>query len=136
MINSVSNVSFKANSAELLSAPGKFSQTPVAKTDAPADEFVGKKKSKAPAVMTTLALALAAFIGLGVAVKKGKLAKVENAEGFMAKIKNVGASIGGAAESCWNKITGIFGKKGEKVAEAVEEVVETAAENAAETVAK
>lgn len=128
MISSVSSVHFGNNAQSLINDPGKFSQLPAAKVDAPADEFVPKNKKSSKGGLATLAIvALAAFAGLGVAVKKGKLAKVENAEKFMDKIKNIGASIGGAAEKCWNKITGLFSKKADKVAEAAEKAAETVA---------
>lgn len=125
MISSVSNVSFKSNQ-DLINSPGQFA-APAVKAESMPDEFVSKKKSKAPlALGTALVVALATFAGLGYAVKSGKLAKVEGAEKFMDKVKNFGFSIGEKAEQCWNKITGLFSKKAEKTAEAA-----TTAENAA-----
>lgn len=111
MISSVSSVNF-GNSPIDLSSPGKFSQAQAAKAEP--DAFVGKKKSKAPVSLATLAIvALAGFAGLGYAVKSGRLAKVEGAEKFMDKLKNVGASIGEAAQNCWNKVKGLLSKKSE-----------------------
>lgn len=137
MISSVSSVNFGNNAIDLAS-PGKYSQVSVPKTDAPADEFVGKKKSKAPAVIGGIAaLAVAAAVTLGILSHKGKLPKVENAEKIMDKVKNVLADAGewiaenGKGAYQWAK--GLFG--GKKAAEAVEEVAE-AAEKAAEAAAK
>lgn len=129
MISSVSNISFKSNAQDLINSPGAFA-TQAPKAEAAADEFVGKKKSKSAAgLITTLVVALAAFAGLGYAVKSGKLTKVENAEKFMDKyIKNPAAKVGGWAETCWNKITGLFGgkKAAEKAADAAQDAAAAA----------
>ena len=144
MISAVSNVSFRGDAgADLISAPGKFSaQAPVA--DMPADSFesTGEKKSKKglKAALITAGLALAAFVGLGYAVKSGKLKHVDIAEGdgffksLWTRTKNVGAKIGGWAESCYNTVAGWFGHEGKKAADAAEaatEAVTEAAEGAA-----
>ena len=119
MLNAVSGVSFKGevtpnqNLQDLINSHGQFS-APIA--EAPSDSFVRRnteenKKSKAPAVIGSLvALAAAAYIGLGVAVSKSKLTKVVAQEGkelkFAEKAQNFFHSIGENAESLWNKIRG------------------------------
>ena len=139
MISAVSNVSFGDASADLISSPGKYSmQAPVA--DMPVDSFEssGEKKSKKglKAALITAGLALAAFVGLGYAVKTGKLKHVDIVEGdgffknLWVRTKNVGAKIGGWAESCYNTVAGWFGHKAEKAATAVEETAEKATEAA------
>lgn len=121
MLNSVSGVSFKGdvtpaqNTQDLISAPSQFSAS---LADAPVDSFekVGeeKKRSKAPVVIGgLLALAAATYIGLGIAVGKGKLKKVEGTDlKFMEKAQNWAHAVGDNAKSVWNKVTGWFGKKG------------------------
>lgn len=137
MINSVSNVSFKANPD--LAAPGKFSAQP-ALTEMQPDSFESEKKSSKAGLAAGLSVAalLGAFVGLGYAVKNGKLEKIAKEampEGFMNKawahIKNFGATIGEYGKKCITTVEGWFGKKGEKVAEAVQEGAEQAAEAAA-----
>lgn len=131
MLNSVSGVSFKGdiapaqNTQDLISAPSQFS-APLA--DAPVDSFekVGeeKKKSKAPVIIGgLLALAAATYIGLGIAVGKGKLKKVEGTDlKFMEKAQNWAHAVGDNAKSAWNKVTGWFGRKGaEETAQAGEQ---------------
>lgn len=131
MINSVSGVHF-GNNVDL-AAPGKYSQASSAKAEAKADEFVGKKKSKAPSIIGGIAaLAVAGLVTLGILSGKGKLTKVEGAEKFMDKAKNALAGVGEwvaeKSTNCWNWAKGLFGgKKGEQVADAVEEIVEQAA---------
>ena len=129
MLSAVSGVSFKGdvapaqNTQDLINAPSQFAG-PIA--DVPADSFEKageeKKKSKAPAILGGLvALAAAAYIGLGVAVGKGKLNKVVAAEGaelkFMKKAQNWAHTVGENANNVWKSITGWFGKKGSEVAE-------------------
>ncbi len=136
MLSPVSGVSFRGevapaqNTQDLISAPSQFA-SPIA--DAPADSFEKageeKKKSKAPAIIGgLLALAAAAYIGLGVAVGKGKLDKVVAAEGaelkFMEKAQNLAHAVGENANSAWKTVTGWFGKKG---AEATEQAAEATA---------
>ena len=126
MLNPVSGVSFRGdvaptqNTQDLISAPSQFAG-PVA--DAPADSFEKageeKKKSKAPAIIGGLvALAAAAYIGLGVAVGKGKLPKIEGTElKFMEKAQNLANSVGENAGKVWKSITGLFSKNAAKVAD-------------------
>lgn len=122
MINSVPKVNFCAaegvNAQDLLNSPGQFA-TSVAPTPPDSFERQGEeeKKSKsgaAKAIIATLVVGLAAFAGLGYAVKKGKLDRtnVELAEGFFnkawARIKNAGVAVGEAAGKCWDSTLGKF----------------------------
>ena len=88
MLNSVSGVNFKGdvtpnpNIQDLISSPGQYASLA---EEAPVDSFEKtgtekEHKSKAPAIITTIVgLAAAAYVGLGIAVGKGKLKKVEGA---------------------------------------------------------
>ena len=122
MIDAVSNVNFRGDvaGADLINAPGKYSvQAPVA--DMPADSFEksGEKKSHKglKAFIGTALVALAAFAGLGYAVKNGKLSKVEIKEGesffktLWPKTKNLAVTIGEKAQSCYETVASWFGKK-------------------------
>ena len=132
MISSVSNVNFRGDAApvnhqDLINSPGKFT-TQAPKADAPADSFEKKdgadnaetKKSKAPAIIGSVAaLLLAVYVGLSVAVGKGKLVEKQVAEGaeklkFGEKVNNFFYKIGKSGEELWNKIRG---KKTEDVAD-------------------
>ena len=120
MTNSVSNVSFRAESAvntqDLIHSPGKYTtQTP--KTEAQADSFEkegavsDKKKSKTGAIIGGVAaLLLASYVGLSVAVGKGKISKKVAAEGenlkFGEKVNNFFYSIGDSGRNLWNRIRG------------------------------
>lgn len=120
MISSVSNVNFRGDAApvnhqDLINSPGKFTtQTP--KADAPADSFekkdgaekAEKSKSKAPAIIGTIAgLLLAAYVGLSIAVGKGKIVERKGAElKFGDKVNNFFHKIGKSGEELWNKIRG------------------------------
>ncbi len=118
MINSVSSVSFRGdvNAQELINSPGKYTTAAAPQAEAQADSFekegaAPKKKSKAPAIIGTIVgLAAAAYIALGIAVGKGKLAKAIPDEagniGFMGKVKNFFVSIGESADNLWSKIRG------------------------------
>ncbi len=125
MINSVSNVSFRGevDAQALINSPGKYTTAAAPKAEAAADTFekegAEKKKSKAPAIIGTIVgLAAAAYIALGIAVGKGKLAKAVPDEagkiGFMGKVKNFFVSIGESADNLWSKIRG---KKADDAAE-------------------
>lgn len=121
MISSVSNVNFRGDAApvnaqDLINSPGKYT-TQAPKAEAPADSFekegadAEKKKSKAPAIISTVVgLLAAAYVGLSVAVGKGKLTKAIAEEGkelgFMGKVKNFFVDIGESGEKLWNKIRG------------------------------
>lgn len=124
MINSVQNLSFRgevANAQDLINSPGQFT-TPTKVADLPPDSFEmqggEKKKSCAKGIITTLGLALAAFAGLGYAVKKGHLEKpvINEADGFFKKLwprtKNLGNTIGEYAVKAWDNTLGkLFTKK-------------------------
>lgn len=123
MISSVSNVNFRGDAApvnaqDLINSPGKYT-TQATKADAPADSFekkdgaegAEKKKSNLPAIIGSIAGLLAlTYIGLGIAVGKGKLTKAVAEEGkelgFMGKVKNFFVDIGESGEKLWNKIRG------------------------------
>ncbi len=97
MLNSVSGVSFRGN--PILEREGKFTQTqqPQAKTpEMPADSLEKpKKKNKGlKAALWTVGVLAAAAIGLGVAVKKGKLNTLEAPEGLLAHTQNFFAKAG------------------------------------------
>lgn len=129
MIDAVSNVNFRgeaANVQDLINAPGKFSsQAPL--PAAAADSFERadseeKKSGNGLAIAIGAAVAaLAAFAGLGYAVRKGHLEKVDvnNVEGFFnkawARIKNAGAYVGEKANSCYDTVAGWFGKEAKDV---------------------
>ena len=133
MINSVSGVSFRGeavNSQDLFNAPGKYA-VPTTVADAP-DSFEkqGKEKKKGGhGILATLAVALAAFAALGIAVKKGHLEKVEinEADGFFKKAlqkgQNLAHTVGEYAVKAWDATGGKLFKRG---AEAAEEVAENA----------
>ena len=120
MISAINNVSF-GNNQDLINSPGQFSATaiPENKPDTFEMEDENKKSNNGlKALLGTALVALAAFVGLGVAVKKGNLVKVDvPAEGFMAKVKakvkNFGFSVGEQAKKCYEKVAGWF-SKGEK----------------------
>lgn len=140
MVNSVSGVSFRGDTAavsnqDLINAPGKYTTT----AEIPADSFEKEgvpKKSRKKGIIATLGLALAAFAGLGWAVKTGKLKKVEAPEGFFKKawsyVQNAAHWVGEKAGKCWDSVRGLFGKKSDDLAEAAEK----AADDVAEAVAK
>lgn len=154
MINSVSGVSFGNNvnaTQDLINSPGKYTNVTTPEVPADSYESTEKKSSAKKGIIATLLIGLAAFAGLGYAVKSGKLSKVtEMPEGFFnkawAKTKNVGHSIGKAAANCWDTVAGWFGKgakaaekatkEGSDAANKVADEVAEAAADAAENVAK
>ncbi len=118
MINSVSNLSFRgdvANTQDLISSPGQFA-SPAQVGQMPSDSFEmegsEKKKSGAKGLLGTLAVALGAFAGLGYAVKKGHLEKVDinSADGFLKKLwpqtKNLACTVGEYAVKVWDSTIG------------------------------
>ncbi len=112
MINSVSNVSFKAQTPqELINSPGRFTTAP--QTAPKADEFApsqGKKKSKAPMIIgITSAVLVAAAVTLGILAGKGKLP--EKTPEFL---KNAGSWLSDNAKNAWKWATGLI-SKGEAV---------------------
>lgn len=96
--------------------------TPAAATDVKGDQFEGgkeQKKGKAGKVIAGLiATGAAVLAGLAIAVKTGKLSKIEIPEGETAtilnKVKNGAADIGqkvlDTAESLATKVKGLFHK--------------------------
>lgn len=139
MVNSISGVGFRGDTAavsnqDLINAPGKYTTT----AEIPADSFEkegASKKSKKVGILATLAVALAAFAGLGYAVKSGKLTKVTDMpEGFFAKtwahIKNAAHWVGNGAGKCWDTVAGWFGKGADDVAKAAEKAADDVAEAA------
>lgn len=126
MINSVRNVSF-GTGADIIGQPGKYSSQPASSIDMsmPSDTFEKKSHTGRNLLITGLVL-LGGFLGLGFAVKKGKLAKLEELpEGFFkknwARVKNFAATIGEYGEKTINKVGKLFSKKSaEKTAEAAE----------------
>lgn len=122
MVSAINSVSF-GNTQDLINSPGRFTTiaTPEMKPDSFEMEGENKKSHTGLKALIGIALvALAAFIGLGAAFKKGNLKKVEiPTEGFIAKakakIQNFGYDVGEKAEACYKTIAGWFGK-GEKAA--------------------
>lgn len=124
MINSVSNLSFRGeavNSQDLINSPGQFA-SPAQVAELPPDsfEFEGqeKKKSGAKGLVGALLVGLAAFAGLGYAVKGKHLEKVDikEADNFFKKLwprtKNLGHTIGEYAVKAWDNTLGkLFTKK-------------------------
>lgn len=130
MINSVSGVSFRGevDTQALLNQPGKYTtQAPIPETEVDTfnDKPAGQKKSHIGAVIgTVVGLLAATYIGLGIAVGKGKLNKAVAAEGgnltFMQKTKNFFVSVGENAKKCWDTVCGWFGKGKKAVEEGAE----------------
>ena len=129
MINSVSGVSFRGealNTQDLINAPGKYA----APADVAVDSFEkqGKAKKKGGrGLLATAAVALAAFVALGIAVKKGHLERVEinEANGFFSKLlqrgKNLATTVGEYAVRAWDATAGrLFNKGASDVAETIE----------------
>lgn len=117
MISSVSNVNFRGDAApvnhqDLINSPGKYSSQ-ASKADAPADSFekkdgAEKPKSKAPAILSTVAaLLVAAYVGLSIAVHKGSLGEAKGAELKLAdRVKNFFYKVGKSGDDLWGKIRG------------------------------
>lgn len=118
MLNSVSGVSFKgdttaANVQDLINSSGLYANSVAEMPPDSFERFGGEKekKSKAPAIIASIvALTAAAYVGLGLAVGKGKLNKVVPKDGaelkFMEKAKNFLYDVGENAKGLWNKIRG------------------------------
>lgn len=133
MISAVSSVSFRGEgSPDIINAPGKFSAQPSV-ANIPADSFEKNEEKKGgwKALLGVAIVALAAFAGLGYAVKSGNLAKVEakdleNAKFFekaWAYTKNAGFWVGEKAQSCYEGIAGLFKKEAKDVAANTEQAV-------------
>ena len=122
MISAVSGISFKGetvNAQDLINSPGQFATAP--KSEVPVDSFEKaseeKKKSNTglKVAIGAAVVALATFIGLGYAVRKGHLEHVDvPAEGMFAKAKahvnNAAETVGKWADSCYTSIMKLFGK--------------------------
>ena len=132
MINSVSGVSFRGealNTQDLINAPGKYA----APADVAVDSFEkqGKAKKKGGrGLLATAAVALAAFVALGIAVKKGHLERVEinEANGFFKKLlekgQNLATTVGEYAVKAGDATGGrLFNKGASDVAETIEDAV-------------
>lgn len=130
MISSVSSVSFRGEADNkdlnaLISQPGKYSASPAGAQQAPEGDKVDlsttqkKEKSHTGAIIGGIIGALAlAWIGLGIAVGKGKLSKIEAPEGIGQKAKNFFHTIGKSAVDAYDATLGKwFGKKAGEVAE-------------------
>ncbi len=132
MIKAVSGISFKNDANKdinaLINSPGKFSATsapsaPQASAVDGTDSFDKEEKSNtALKVGGTLATLAAIWIGLGIAVGKGKLAswKADGVStGWGAKLKNVVYQIGDSAKKAYDNTLGKwFGKKADDAADA------------------
>ena len=132
MINSVSGVSFRGealNTQDLINAPGKYA----APADVAVDSFEkqGKAKKKGGhGLLATAAVALAAFVALGIAVKKGHLERVEinEANGFFKKLlqkgQNLATTVGEYAVKAWDATAGrLFNRGASDVVETIEDAV-------------
>ncbi|MBR5555899.1 hypothetical protein IKU74_07800 [bacterium] len=130
MIKAVSSVSFKGENdkdmSSLINSPGKFSSAPAATTQAPAAdkvEFSTDKKEKNNTGLViggTLATLAALWIGLGIAVGKGKMDSwklAEGQEGWGAKLKDYVYKFGESANKAYDATLGKwFGKKADDAA--------------------
>jgi len=113
MVSSVSNINFRGEAApvnvqDLINSQGKFSSIPESKADSFEKSGSEDKKSHTGAVIgTTLALLAAAYVGLGLAVGKGKLKPVEGESlKFMEKVQNFFHRIGQSGVDLWSKVGG------------------------------
>lgn len=143
MISAISNVSFKGdapateavgqNYNDLINSPGKYSanaQEQKAPQGDQVDLSTKKEKShKTGIIIGSVIGALAlAWIGLGIAVGKGKLVKIEGADlKFGDKCKNFFHTIGNSAKKSYDSTLGKwFGKKADDAAAVVTEGAEGA----------
>jgi len=140
MIKAVSGISFKNDATKdmnaLINSPGKYSSAPAGASQAPqgdrADISSSKKdeeKSNTGLIIGGTIAALAAiWIGLGIAVGKGKLAdwKIESPDGWGAKLKNFVYTVGESAKKAYDNTLGKwFGKKADDAADAAKGKTET-----------
>lgn len=138
MVSAISNVSFRADAVNkdlnsLINDPGKYSS---AQQQAPAKDLgadkvdlstnaAKKEKSNTGAIIGGILGVLAlTWIGLGVAVSKGKLNEIPEAAGWGEKLKNIAFKIGKSADDAYKSTFGKwFGKAEKTTAEATEETV-------------
>lgn len=145
MISSVSSVSFRGEADNkdlnsLISQPGKYAASPAGAQQAPEGDKVdlstpqNKEKSNTGAIIGGVIGALAlAWIGLGFAVGKGKLSKVEAPDGIGQKAKNFFHTIGKSAVDAYDATLGKwFGKKAGEAAEDAAKAGSEAASGAAD----
>lgn len=146
MISSVSSVSFRGEADNkdlnaLISQPGKYSSSNAATQQATEGDKVDlstssgdKKKSNTGAIIGGVIGALAlAWIGLGLAVGKGKLSKIEAPDGIGQKAKNFFHTIGKSAVDAYDATLGKwFGKKAGEAAEDAAKAGSEAASGAAD----
>lgn len=131
MISAISNVSFRgetqpADFNALVNSPGKYTQNaaqqaPAAKGDEVDFSTDDEKKSNKTAIIISSVLGALAltWIGLGIAVGKGKLTKVEGTDlKFGQKVQNFFHTIGKSAKSAYDSTLGKWFGKSEKAAEA------------------
>ena len=145
MIKAVSSVSFKGENdkdmSSLINSPGKFSTAQAATTQTPAADKVElsttskKEKSNTGLVIGgTLATLAALWIGLGIAVGKGKMDSwklAEGQEGWGAKLKDYVYKFGESANKAYDATLGKwFGKKADDAAKAGDDAAK-AGDNAA-----
>ena len=113
MIHSVSGVSFRGDAAvnmqDLINSPGKYTSQAL-NSEMPADSFENNtekpKSHKGAVIGTIIGLLAAAYIGLGVAVNKNLLKKIDNPEGIVQKTKNFFHKIGESADELGKKVRG------------------------------
>lgn len=141
MIRSISSVNFgdtapAQNFNELINAPGKYASSPAQEAAVPKGDEVDfstkpEKKSHTGAIIGGVIGALAlVWIGLGIAVGKGKLAKIEGEDlKFAEKFKNAFFEIGNSAKKAYDSTLGKwFGKAEEAAADAAETKVKSSTE--------
>lgn len=130
MISAISNVSFRgetqpADFNALISSPGKYSQNAAPQSSAAKGDEVDlstseeKKSNKTAIIISSVLGALAlTWIGLGIAVGKGKLTKVEGTDlKFGQKVQNFFHTIGNSAKSAYDSTLGKWFGKSEQAAE-------------------
>ncbi len=133
MIKAVSGISFKNDATKdinaLINSPGKYSAANASTSQAPQGDRAdisssknNEEKSNTGLVIGgTLAALAAIWVGLGIAVSKGKLAdwKIESPDGWGAKLKNFVYSVGESAKKAYDNTLGKwFGKKADDAADA------------------
>jgi len=153
MIGPVSGVSFKGEESKdmssLINSPGKFSTAASAASQAPTADKVElsttskkEKSNTAAKIGGTLAALAAVWVGLGIAVGKGKLADwklpADAADaGWGAKAKDLVYKVGESAKKAYDATLGKwFGKKAADAADEASEAGSKAADEASEAASK
>jgi len=144
MLSPVSSVNFRGETDikdvnSLINSPGKYAVAQAGAVQAPEGDIVElstaakEEKSHTGAIIGGILGALAlTWIGLGIAVHKGKLEKIDAPSGWGEKIKNFAHTIGKSADDAYAKTLGKWFGKSEKAADTGAE----AAENAGSETAK